>query len=149
MDKQQNLLKEQRYQGLEDLYKEINVSKDISYVDYDKDIYNENIKNLKEGLNSILTKSDNETLNRRVGDLLDIIDSKQENIIWDASKKVQNLEKQYYSIVSKFQKNNDDLSNLIRNDYDKFLYAVANNDVSLVNDQDINISLSSNLSEKN
>ena len=48
MDKQQNLLKEQRYQGLEDLYKEINVSKDISYVDYDKDIYNENIKNLKE-----------------------------------------------------------------------------------------------------
>jgi hypothetical protein len=29
------------------------------------------------------------------------------------------------------------------------LYAVANNDVSLVNDQDINISLSSNLSEKN
>jgi hypothetical protein len=67
----------------------------------------------------------------------------------EASEKVQNLEKQYYSIVSEFQKNNIDLSNLIKNDYDKFLYSVANNEISLVNNQDIDVTLSSNLFEAN
>ncbi|MCK9466717.1 MAG: FG-GAP-like repeat-containing protein [Candidatus Absconditabacterales bacterium] len=140
-------LKEQRYESFGDLYKTINTSDEISYVDYNNSTYNESMESLKNGLNTILTKSNDTALNKKVKESLDIINSKQENTIIESSEQIQNLEKQYYSIVSEFQKHNDELSKLIENDYDKFLYAVANNDVSLVNNQDLNITLSSNLFE--
>lgn len=149
METKQKSLKEQRYEDVWNFYKQINLWDEISYVDYNKNVYESNSEILKNWLSYILTKSNDLSLNKKIEEYLDIINSKKENTVLEASEKVQNLEKQYYSIVSEFQKNNIDLSNLIKNDYDKFLYSVANNEISLVNNQDIDVTLSSNLFEAN
>lgn len=145
----QKTLKEQRYEDVGNLYKQINPGDEISYVDYDKNVYDSGIKNLKEWLNLILTKSDDVSLNKKVKAYIDIIDTTQQ---WEITpitdKKIENLKQQYYSVVNEFQKSNTALSELIEKDYDKFLYAVANNDISLVNNtQDINVTLSTKLFE--
>jgi hypothetical protein len=44
----QKTLKEQRYEDVGNLYKQINPGDEISYVDYDKNVYDSGIKNLKE-----------------------------------------------------------------------------------------------------
>ncbi len=71
--------------------------------------------------------------------------SNLQNDISPANESIQNVSKQYNEIINSFEKSNDALASMIWKDYDKFLYAVAQNDISLVWNEDISISLSSKL----
>ncbi len=133
--------KDQRKENINNLYNE------ISYVEYDDKTYNESLDIIKDTLNTILTKSDNESLNKDVKSYLSLIEKKGD--ILPAENSIKNLEKQYYAIVDEIQKNNKNFSDLVKNDYEKFLYSISNNNISLVNNTDISTSLSTNLFEIN
>lgn len=129
--------KEQRWENLNNLYKE------ISYVDYNKDTYQESSKIIKDTLNTILAKSDDISLNKKVEEYINLINIDKE--IRPATNNINDLKTQYTSIIEWVKNNHEAIGEIIEQDYDKFLYAVSNNSKSLVSDIDTEISLSSKL----
>jgi uncharacterized membrane-anchored protein YhcB (DUF1043 family) len=136
-EKKESIRKDQRWENLDNLYK------DISYVDYDENIYEESSKVIKNTLNTIIAKSDDTSFNKKISEYINLIDMDKK--IKPAINNIENIKTQYAKVVNEIQYNNKSLSDTISSDYDKFLYAVANNSKSLVSDTNSEISLSSKL----
>jgi len=138
-----------RQENIRNLYKEINPEDfdKISYVDYDQDTYKESTDILKDTLNTILVKSDDPKLNKQVESYISLMEMDKE-IKADVGALID-IEKKYTSIVNNIIQDNKNMGDLIVKDYDKFLLAIEKNNVSLVNQDEIEFSLSSKLFDLN
>lgn len=137
--------KEQRRDNLQQLYnKELD---NISYVDYDPETYANSVNNIKDALKTLISKSDDKSTIREIeGHLTNIT---QDNKISPADNSLKDVEKQYLAIAEFIYEDNKTVKDLISNDYNKFLYSIAENKQTLVNNDQIELSLSSNLFEMN
>ncbi len=149
-DNKQWIRREQRDANLDGLYKEIDPDdyawysdNYISYVDYDEDTYTASMTKLKDSLNEIKSSSSNESFKKEIDKYIKL--SEVDKTILPANDSIENIKKQYNSVVNDVETNNSSLTDMISTDYEKFLYAVSQNDVTLVNDNEIELSLSSKL----
>lgn len=136
-EEKQWIRREQRKSNLNGLYKE------ISYMEYDEDVYNKNMNILKNSLDKIQSRSDDAAFKKKIDSYVKLANI--DNNISPATNNINNVINQYNAIIGNFEIDRNTLAETIWWDYDKFLYAVAKNDKRLVWNDDINISLSSKL----
>jgi len=139
-EQNQQIKRGQRYENLQNLYKE---TEPLSYEQYDEKIIDDNKKLLASALSQIKEKSEDAILNKKVDGYINLLDSDAN--IYPATDSINTLQKEYSSILNKYREETDNIWEMINNDYNKFLYAVANNDKKLVSNDDIQITLSENL----
>jgi len=145
-EKKQEVRKEQRKTEIDNLYNS-DISPNISFVDYNKELYEKDIKILQDSLYDIKEKSDNNAFKMQIDNYINI--TKLDTKISPANDEINNIKNKYNKILNQYASDNKLLATTISDDYDKFLYAVSNNNVSLVSNNQIDISLSSSLFDMN
>ena len=134
--------KQRRSENLQDLYKDVDWWA-ISYVDYDENINDNNYRVLENMLTEIKDQTNNKDIKNRAQEYLSLITMNKKI---DANvDSINNVENKYNAVIANYKANNDDIIDLIQNDYDKFLVAVWNNDTTLVKDNSFDITLSTKL----
>ena len=133
--------KQRRSENLQDMYKEIDWQ--ISYVDYDPVVNENNFKVLQNTLTEIKDQTNNKDIKNRDQEYLSLISMNRK--IEANIDSVNNVEKEYTTVVWNYKSNNEEIADLIQNDYDTFLAAVSNNDSTLVSNKSFNITLSTKL----
>jgi hypothetical protein len=115
----------------------------VSYVDYNSDVNENNFNILKDTLLEISRETKNRDIKNRAEESLELITMNRKI---DANvDAINDLETKYNAVVSDYKTNTDDLSELIKDDYDSFLVAISDNDTSLVSDKSFDLTLSANL----
>ena len=133
--------RDRRFENLQNLYRDIEWT--ISYVDYDKTVNENNINILKSTLAEISRQTSNKDIKNRSQDYLSLITMDKN---FDANiDSINDIQKKYNGIINEYKNNNEELIDLIDNDYDSFLAAVSNNDTTLVKENIMDITLSTNL----
>lgn len=130
-----------RYENLQNLYKEVDWV--VSYVDYDSEINESNIKILKDTLSEIYDQAKNKDIKNRAQEYISLISMNRE--IKANTESISNIENQYTNIINEHITNNENIENLIENNYDEFIASVSNNDTALVSNDSLNIVLATNL----
>ena len=146
-DAEQEVRREMRDSHLDELKKPVGIplsyNNEISYVDYDENIYKENLEILQKSLKDIKESTSNESFKKELDEYIKL--SNINNNISPATDELNNIKTQYTTIVNDHIEHNKLITEIIWEDYNKFLYAVSQNDIRLVWNDDINISLASNL----
>ncbi len=144
-DTKQELRREIRDSWLDDLKKDVSAPKTdtISYVDYNNKTYQENLSILQDSLSKIKEATANESFKKEIDGYIKL--SNINNKIAPATNNINNVIKDYTKIVDEYREQNKLITKTIWDDYDKFLYAVAQNDITLVWNDELNLSLSSSL----
>lgn len=134
--------KQRRSENLQDLYKDIDWV--VSYVDYDPVVNESNFKILKNTLSEIDKQTNNKDIKNKAQEYLSLIAmDKKINANTDSINKIQ---VEYNTIISDYLSHNDEIVDLIEDDYDDFLVALSDKKTSLVNsNKHLDITLSANL----
>ena len=145
MEENKNLDKQRRWENLQNLYKEVEWP--VSYVDFDPEINENNFKLLYSTLSEIDKETSNKDIKNKAQEYMSLIT--MDNHIWANTDAVKHTEIWYSDILNEYKNNNEELADLIMNDYDKFLDSVSDNSISLVNSDSLNITLSAQLFNMN
>jgi uncharacterized protein YdbL (DUF1318 family) len=139
-EQKQQIMRDQRFDNLQNLYQE---AEPLSYEPYDEKTIDNNKKLLLSALSQIKSKSDDAVINKKVDGYVALLQSDAN--VYPANDSINSLQKEYTTILKKYKSDTDRLSDMIINDYDQFLYAVANNDKKLVSNDEFKVTLSENL----
>ena len=142
-DTKQKNTREQRFQNLENLYKEVTP---LSYAEddtYDEETIENNKEILLAALNTIKEKTDNVSDTKTIDSYMKLLQS--DTNVYPATDNIKSIQKQYTLVLNDFKDETDKIWDMIANDYDKFLYAISNNNTKLVSDTAKEITISDKL----
>jgi hypothetical protein len=145
-DNEQSRQRQQRSINIDNLYKTVETSDLISYVDYDEKTYKESMAMLKNNLNKIKDNAKSESLKNKVDEYLNI--QKLDTSIKANVDSIKEIETKYYSVVNDIKENNNKVKTKLSEDYNKFLENISENKITLVNNN-IDVSLGTNIFEIN
>lgn len=141
IEQKKALDRQMRMENLQNLYKDVDWP--IAYVDFDYDINKNNFQILQNTLSEINNQTNNKDIQNRAQEYLSLLTSNR-NI--DANlESLGDIENSYTNIINQYLTYSENLSNLINSDYDKFLESIADNDTSLVKNDETDIILSAKL----
>ncbi len=141
IEDKKTLDKQRRFENLQNLYKE--VEEPISYVDFDPDVNENNFRILHDTLAAINQRATNKDIKNRAQESMSLI--AMDRHIGANIDAVKNVEKWYTTVLENYKNSNSEIADMIVNDYDKFLATVSDNEISLVNDNSWDITLSAKL----